>query len=68
MRQEVASGNIQVEWKSTSEMIADGLTKSLTIQKYHVFVKMINMVDVKDLIPAALGGHETLTLEPEEEE
>jgi hypothetical protein len=57
-----------VEWKLTSKIIVDGLTKSLIIQKYHVFVKMINIIDVKDLILATLGGHETLTLEPEEEE
>jgi hypothetical protein len=49
-------------------MIIDGLIKSFTIQKHYVFVKMINIVDVKDLILAALGGHETLTPEPEEEE
>jgi hypothetical protein len=29
---------------------------------------MINIVDVKDLILATLGGHETLTPEPKEEE
>jgi hypothetical protein len=57
-----------VEWKPTSEIIANGLTKSLTIQKYHVFVKMINIIDVKDLILATLRGHETLTPKPEEEE
>jgi hypothetical protein len=67
MRQEVASKSIQVEWKPTSEMVADGLTKSLTSQKHHDFVKIINMINVKDRIPADLGGHETLAPKPEEE-
>jgi hypothetical protein len=31
-------------------MTADGLTKSLTIQKHNDFIKVINMVDVKHLI------------------
>jgi hypothetical protein len=66
MRQEVAQGNIHVEWKPTSEMIADGLTKSLTIQKHDDFVKMINMVDVKHLISPDLGGHENSSSESED--
>ena len=49
-----------------SEIIADGLTKSLTIQKHNDFVKMINIVDVKYLISPDLGGHETSSSESED--
>jgi hypothetical protein len=66
MRQEVARGNIQVEWKPTSEMVADGLTKSLTAQKHNDFIKMINMVNVKHLISPDLGGHENSNSESED--
>ena len=66
MCQEVSQGNIYVEWKPISEMIADGLTKSLTIQKHNDFVKMINIVDVKHLISPDLGGHETSSSESED--
>ena len=47
-------------------MIADGLIKSLTIQKYNDFIKIINMVDVKYLISLDLGGYETLSSESED--
>ena len=49
-----------------SEIIADGLTKSLTIQKHNDFIKIINMVNVKYLISLDLGGHETLSSESED--
>ena len=50
LRQETSKGNIQVEWKSTSEIVADGLTKPLIVQKHNDFLKMINMVDIKGQI------------------
>jgi hypothetical protein len=66
MRQEVGQGNIHVKWKPISEMIVNGLTKSLTIQKHNDFVKMINIVDVKHLTSPNLGGHETSSSESED--
>ena len=60
LRQETAKGNVQIEWQSTTEMVADGLTKPLTIQRHNIFVKMINMVDVSSrvnrLTTPKLGG------------
>ena len=47
-------------------MIANGLTKSLTIQKYNDFVKIINIIDIKYLISLDLGGHETSSSESED--
>ena len=60
LRQETARGNVQIDWKPTTEMVADGLTKPLTIQKHNDFLKMINMVDIEHRITKApstnLGG------------
>ena len=65
MCQEVSQGNIYVEWKPISEIITNRLIKSLTIQKYNDFVKIINIVNIKYLILPNLGGHETSSSESE---
>ena len=56
LRQEVQEGRLHVKWIPTNRMIADGLTKSLTAQKHHEFVRMLNLVDVKDLILSQEGN------------
>jgi len=52
-------------------MVADGLTKPLTIQRHNVFVKMINMVDissrVNQLTTPKLGGQNESDRDDEEE-
>ena len=50
LRQEVANKSINIEWISTNEMAADGLTKALPIQKHKEFIKQLNLVDIKHLI------------------
>ena len=50
LRQEVRSKRITTEWIPTASMPADGLTKALTPQKHHDFVKLINMIDIEALI------------------
>ena len=50
-----------------SEIIIDGLIKFLIIQKYHDFVKIINIVDIKDLILAILKDHEILIAKSKKE-
>ena len=47
LRQEVQNGRIKVEWVATDKMIADGLTKSLPPQKHQIFVKLMNLVEVR---------------------
>ena len=43
IRDEVASGRIDLQYVPTSEMIADGMTKALTHAKFHLFVKQLRM-------------------------
>jgi hypothetical protein len=50
LRQEVEAGRITVEWKSTTEMPADGFTKLLPRQKHENFVRQLDMKDIRYLI------------------
>jgi hypothetical protein len=50
LRQEVDAGNVKIEWTSTSDMPADGLTKALPRQKHEAFVSQLNIVDITGLI------------------
>ncbi|KAI9045691.1 uncharacterized protein KD926_006992 [Aspergillus affinis] len=50
LRQEVQEGRLQVKWIPTNQMTADGFTKALPVQKHREFVKMLNLVNIKDLI------------------
>jgi hypothetical protein len=52
LRQEYGQGRIQLRWKPTSEMIADGLTKALPTQKFRNFIGMIGLVDIRDKLQA----------------
>jgi hypothetical protein len=53
LRQEVADGQISVQWKPTNLMPADGLTKILVRQKHAEFVKQLGLRDVKEHLPNA---------------
>jgi hypothetical protein len=46
LRQEVQEGRITVEYVSTDDMIADGLTKVLTNTSFKRFVSQVGLVDV----------------------
>lgn len=48
LRQEYATGRVLFQWKATTQMIADGLTKALQRQKFENFVSMIGMVDIEE--------------------
>jgi hypothetical protein len=50
LRQEVQAKRIKVQWIPTSEMVADGFTKVLPVQKHANFVRLLNLVDIKDKI------------------
>ena len=45
LRQECKNGTIQLQWEPTSTMIADGLTKALSKQKFAHFVKLLQLED-----------------------
>jgi hypothetical protein len=47
LRQEVEAKHVKIEWISTNEMPADGLTKALPHQKFDTFIKQLGMVDIK---------------------
>jgi hypothetical protein len=46
LRQEAAAGQIQVSWLATSQMPADGLTKSLPKQKHCTFMEQLGLIDI----------------------
>jgi Reverse transcriptase (RNA-dependent DNA polymerase)/GAG-pre-integrase domain len=50
LRQEVQRKRIEVEWVATVDMVADGLTKPLSGQRFQNFVKQLNLVDCRSLI------------------
>jgi hypothetical protein len=50
LRQEAEAGSIVVKWVPTTEMKADGFTKSLGPQKHAEFVRQMNLVNNKDRI------------------
>ncbi|KNG44199.1 reverse transcriptase rna-dependent dna [Stemphylium lycopersici] len=50
LRQEVENGRINVEWKPTAEMPADGFTKLLPRQKHENFIRQLGLKDIHHLI------------------
>ena len=50
VRQEVEEGRLKVEWISTTEMPADGFTKSLAQQQHQKFVRQLQMNDIATLL------------------
>ena len=48
LRQEALVGRIRVVYMPTDDMIADGLTKSLTSQKHLSFVTQMGLVGIKE--------------------
>jgi len=50
LRQEVQANRISIQWVSTNEMPADGLTKPLTKQKQQHFINLLGLVDIRSKI------------------
>ena len=50
LRQEVKLGNILIEWKNTSNMLADGFTKLLSAPKHIEFIHQLSLIDIQHLI------------------
>jgi hypothetical protein len=48
LRQEHAEGRIQVKWIPTNQMMADGFTKALPGERFHSFIRMINLQDIQE--------------------
>ena len=48
LRQEYSTGKINVEYVPSAEMIADGLTKALPINKWITFLDHLGLVEVRD--------------------
>ena len=46
LRQEVANGNLQIQWVPTADMPADRLIKALPKQRFDIFVKQLGLVDI----------------------
>ncbi len=49
LRQEVQAGRLKVEYMSTRDMPADGLTKMLPRQRHELFIKQLNLEDMGSL-------------------
>ena len=52
LRREYTMTRVLFQWKTTKEMIADGLTKTLPRQRFENFVRMIGMVDIREQLNA----------------
>ena len=50
LRQEVQQQRIQLEWVSTQEMAADGLTKVLTRPKHSRFLDQLGMISLEGVV------------------
>ncbi|HEY9845965.1 MAG TPA: Ty1/Copia family ribonuclease HI, partial [Candidatus Caenarcaniphilales bacterium] len=48
LRQEVSAGKIKVEYVPSKEMIADGLTKVLPVNKWKGFLDQLGLVEIKN--------------------
>jgi hypothetical protein len=46
LRQEYALGRIQIEWKETAQMVADGMTKALAAPKFMGFVGRLGLQEI----------------------
>lgn len=52
LRQEAQEGRLRVTHVPTKRMIADGLTKALTVAQHQEFLTMLHLVPIQDLISA----------------
>lgn len=50
VRQEVEQNRLHVQWRSTSQMPADGMTKMLPRQKHTEFVQQLHLLDIRSIV------------------
>ena len=48
LRQEVIKGTLDVRWTPTTSILADGLTKPLSIQRQQEFVRLLGMKNLAE--------------------
>jgi hypothetical protein len=66
LRQEVSADRMNVSWTPTNDMPADGLTKALPRQRHEMFVRQLNLVDIKDQLDIrekVLSGQQTQSVD-----
>jgi hypothetical protein len=49
LRQEIQEHRIKVQWTASAKIVADGLTKALPRQRHKLFIKQLNLVEVKEV-------------------
>jgi hypothetical protein len=59
VRQEVIEGRLQVEWKPTTDMPADGLTKILSRQKHAGFVRQLGLINISSRLEPRTSSEHT---------
>lgn len=50
LRQEYHTGHLDVQWIPTGQMLADGLTKPLVVEKHRQFIHQLGLVDIGHLV------------------
>jgi hypothetical protein len=58
LRQECRRGTVQLQWEATNNMVADGLTKALSRQKFAHFVKLLRLEDQTERLKLILREEE----------
>ena len=48
LRQEVTKGTLDIQWTPTTSILADGLTKPLSIQRHRQFVRLLSMKNLDE--------------------
>jgi hypothetical protein len=46
----VEDGTIKIDWISTTNQAADGLTKALGVQKHTTFLRQLKMRDITEMV------------------
>lgn len=60
LRQQVQGGLITIIWVPTNLMVADGMTKILTVQAHSHFIHLLSMVDLEGIIFTLQTGQEPI--------
>lgn len=48
LRQEIREGRLRLQWTASARIVADGLTKALPRQRHELFVRQLNLVEIKE--------------------
>ena len=68
LRQEVQNEAISIKWTSSTDILADGLTKILSSQRHKEFVKLIDLEDVLAAFIVKENAKESLKKESKDAE